>query len=327
MKLLRYEANGEPWDVVRLVEAPSPVAAAGRVVVALEAAPIHIADLKAVRGDLPFVPRGPGVPGFEGVGRVLSCGHDAGPWRPGDRVLLPIGYGAWAEEQAVDAGQLWPAPDDVPAEQLALVRINLATADLLLHAYEALRPGDRLIQNAANSNVAGYVHALAVGMGLEVIDVVRRPELVAPMQAAGRRLVLVDGPDLAARVAGIGGPLPRLALDAIGGEATMRLGACVADGALVVAYGFLSEQPYAVAYPDLMFRDVRLQGMITHHAMARVGADGVARMEERLQAFMRGKPPAAGIAACYPFADVADALRHAAATGAGRAGKVILRPD
>lgn len=327
MKSLAYDRNGEPWDELRLVERPQPRMDGGMVLVRLEATPVHIADLKAIRGELPFVPPGPGVPGFEGVGRIIDCAHDVTGWAPGDRVILPMAYGAWSEVLAIRPGDLWRAPEGLRPEQLALVRINLSTAYLLLHAYARLERGDWIVQNAANSNVAHYVAQLAASAGINVVDVVRRPELVAPLEGAGRRHVLVDGADIAARIVRIAESRPCLALDAIGGTATTRLGACVADDGCVLAYGFLAEQPYALAYADVMFRNVRLQGMMTDRAMDRIGAGGRATMVAVLQSVMASGVLDAEIAGIYAFEEIQAALRHAAGIDGRRAGKVILVPD
>jgi len=324
MRVLAYAENGEPWDVVRLVERPRPVAAAGEVVVRLEAAPLHIADLLAIRGKLDFIAPGPAVPGFEGVGRIVSCGQGVQQWRAGDRVILPMAYGALQEERAVAADSLWRAPEGVAAEQLALVRINAVTAYLLLHAYETLKAGECVIQNAANSNVAHYVRLLGSTLGISVIDVVRRPELVETLASTTRSHVLLDGLDLNERIRALG-QAPKLALDAIGGAATARLGSAVADGGLVLSYGFLAHQAYEINWPDMMFRDVHLRGMMTARAIDRIGPAGVVAMQDVLFDLMARTGGQADIASCYTFAQAAEAFRHAAEVGTERSGKVILR--
>jgi mitochondrial enoyl-[acyl-carrier protein] reductase / trans-2-enoyl-CoA reductase len=326
MRCLEYPSNGVPWDVIRLIERPTPEPKAGEVIVALEAAPVHIADLKAIEGNLAFIPQGPGTPGFEGVGRIIECGPDVKDWKVGDRVILPLAYGAWQEHRAVAAQDLWHAPDHVPAEQLALVRINLTTAWQLLNAYVDLQPGDWVIQNAANSNVAGYAAALARSRGIGTIDLVRRPELIPPFEESGRAHVTLDTSEAIADICKKLGAQPRLALDAIGGEATSRLGNVTANDGLVLAYGFLSEQPYQIDYPDAMFRNVRLEAMMIDRASLKIGRDGLARMASELQSFIATEPLNAEIAGIYSFDEAPEALRHAARTGQARAGKIILKP-
>lgn len=326
MKALSYAKNGEPWDVITLQELSRPALTTGTVHVALEAAPIHLADLIAIRGKLSFIPAGPGIPGFEGVGRVIDCADDVTLWKVGDRVILPMAYGAWRQVSAVASEDLLRAPNNVAAEQLALVRINLTTAYLLLNAYQQLAAGDWIVQNSANSNVAYYVAEIARSMQVNVIDVVRRPELVSQLQDSGRTHVLLDTPDLPDQIANITQDRPQLALDAVGGAATARLGNCVANNALVLSYGFLSRDPHRLDYSDLIDRNVRLEGMMTDRAIERLGENGKGLISEALGRLLAECELHAPIAAIYPFSEAAAALRHAAETGEGRHGKVILVP-
>lgn len=328
MRILHFAHHGEPWDVIELRDEPAPQAPeAGCVLVELEAAPIHIADLKAIRGDLPTVAKGDRVGGFEGVGRIIACGEDTQGWREGDRVIMPEGYGAWREVRQLPASTLWRAPEDVAAEQLALVRINMSTAYTLLHAYVTVPPGSWIIQNAANSNVGRYLQMFATKCGVGVINVVRRGELVHDLQNAGHEHILVDGPDLPARIADQWPCAPRLAIDAVGGGATERLGRIVANGGLVLTYGCASGEAFRIDYSDMMFRDVRLRGMLTPRAVERLGPRGEAAMREEILDTIASGILCADIAGVYGFDQAATALRHAAATGTDRQGKVILKPS
>ena len=327
MRQIIYRDNGDPEAMVEVVDAPAPEAEPGQVLVALEAAPIHIADLKAIRGEIRFIAPGGGVPGFEGAGRICAVGAGVDGWAVGDRVILPVGFGAWREIVVADPAQLWRAPDGVAAEQLALVRVNLTTAYALLKAFVDLQPGDWVVQNAANSNVGGYVAQLAEGFGVNLIDVVRRPALVERLIGEGRRHVLTDGPSLSDQIRAIATRPPRIAFDAVGGEATARLGACVEDHALVVCYGYLSEEAYRIEYEDLMYRGVTPVGFLTNWAVARLSDAQQQGMRDAFDAMMQTGALNAQIAAVYPFAEIKAAIRHAAQTGEDRRGKIILTPD
>ena len=327
LEALMYEANGDPCSVVHLVTIPEPVARAGEVVVDLEAVPLHIADLKAIRGNLPFAPKGPGCPGFEGVGRIVSCGDGVTGWKAGDRVILPLFYGTCRTRLAVPADGLWRAPETVPAEQLALVRVNMTTAYLLLHAYLDLQPGDWIIQNAANSNVAGFVRVLAEQIGVNVINLVRRPELITHLKQRGIAHVALDHPASIKAICLELGASPRLALDAIGGPATARLAHAAADNGLVLAYGFLSEEPYQIHYEDAMFRNVRLEVMTINSGMLKTDAAQLVSMSARIEQIVATVELNAEIAGIYSFSEHQAALAAAGQTGAKRAGKVILKPS
>jgi NADPH:quinone reductase-like Zn-dependent oxidoreductase len=329
MRIVQYTAFGDPKDVVRVVDAPSPVAGAGEVVVTLEASPVHLADLKSINGLKWFrVPSFPATPGFEGVGRISAIGPSVTGWSIGDRVFLPMAMGAWREEAVVAASALWRAPEGIPAEQLALVPINVTTAYRLIEDTRPLAPGDWIIQNAANSNVGHYLIRLARLRGYKTVNVVRRPELIPQLTALGGDAVLVDGPDLAARVqAATGGGNVMFAIDAVAGAATQRLAECLSgSGGVVATYGLLSGEMCQIAPEEVMFRGVTHTGFMTSRSMAKMTPNEIAAMRDKIVAFIEKDMPHVPIAGVYRFSEIHVALAHAGRVAGERDGKVILVP-
>src|SRR5471030_1393331 len=108
----------------------------------------------------------------------------------------------------------------------------------MLSDFVDLKGGDWVIQNVANSAVGRLLIVLAHQRGLRTVNVVRRAELAGELKQLGADLVVVDGADLAERVARetAGAPI-RLGVEAIGGAATGRLVECVATDGTVVHYG------------------------------------------------------------------------------------------
>jgi hypothetical protein len=87
-----------------------------------------------------------------------------------------------------------------------------------------LARGSWVIQNGADSGVGRATVAIAKPLGLRTVNVVRRDEVVAEIKALGDDVVLVDGPDLAQRVAAETGNGPiNLALDGISDTSPMNL--------------------------------------------------------------------------------------------------------
>lgn len=330
MRQVQYTRFGEPTEVLEVVEAAVPEPGPGQVAITLEAAPVHLADLKHIQG-LPWFDgyRPPQVPGYEGVGRVSRLGQGVSGWSVGDRVFLPVSFGAWRDVSIVPAADLWRAPEHIDAAQLALLPINLTTAWLMLDAIVTLKPGDWVMQNAANSNVGYYIIRLARRLGVKTVNVVRSQERVADLAAAGGDVNLVDGPDLAARVRGaIGDGAVRLAFDAVAGDATERLAACLGEaGGTVAVYGLLSGQPCAVAPERLMFADVRVVGFYTARTLVDLTPDQHREMRQSLERYLHDDPPHSPIAGIYPFDRVREAVAHAARTQHDRVGKIILTPN
>ncbi|HEX5794273.1 MAG TPA: hypothetical protein VFY19_00420, partial [Geminicoccaceae bacterium] len=78
-----------------------------------------------------------------------------------------------------------------------MLKVNPATALLMLRSYVELQPGDWVIQDAANSGVGSNLILLAKADGIRTVNVVRRDTLIEPLAAIGADVVVVDGDDLA----------------------------------------------------------------------------------------------------------------------------------
>jgi len=168
-----HERYGNPHDVLRVVEVEEEVPAADEIVIRMEAAAMHIADLRTIEGADMFRNPLPRTPGFEGVGRVLRVGSAVTAYSIGDRVFPALASGTFSEQVRCIASRCMPAPEG-DAAQLCLLTVNGPTAAVLLDDFVALNEGDWLIQNAANSNCGRFVLQLARQRGIKTINVVRR---------------------------------------------------------------------------------------------------------------------------------------------------------
>jgi NADPH:quinone reductase-like Zn-dependent oxidoreductase len=320
----QLSAFGRPDEVIELIEQPDPGAPGpGEAVVDAELFPINPADLLTLEGGYGAArPRLPLTPGTEGVGRVARVGADVSHVKVGDRVLLP-GPGTWRARFRVPANALFALPAQVDPRQLAMLRVNPPTAFLMLHEFVTPHPGQWVVQNAANSGVGHCLIRLAREAGLRSVNVVRRPELVAPLRVFGADAVLVDGPELDQRVRAAieGGSLP-LAIDAIGGGGTQRLARCVDDGGTVVNYGVLSGEACMVDGRDTVFRDVRLRGFWLRRWFAATPPERVAALFRELAAKVGAGTLAVDVEAVYPIRRIKEAVAHAAR--GGRAGKILV---
>ena len=315
---------GRPHEVIELVEQPDPgPPGSGEALVETELFPIDPADLLNLEGKYGATPPAlPMVPGIEGVGRVAEVGAGVTHLKPGDRVLLPS-PGTWRERVLGKAGALFALPAGVDPRQLAMLRVNPPTAHLLLHRYVAPRPGHWVLQNAANSGVGHCLIRLARAAGMHSVNVVRRAELVGPLRAAGADAVLLDGPDLDARVrAAIGGGTLALAVDAVGGSATQRLARCVADGGTVVNYGVLSGAAPMIDGSELIFRGVILQGFWLGRWFRETPPAEIAALYRQLAAQLADGTLAVAVEQVYPLQRIKEAVAHAAR--AGRSGKILV---
>jgi NADPH:quinone reductase-like Zn-dependent oxidoreductase len=162
--------------------------------------------------------------------------------------------------------------------------------------------------------------------GVRTVNVVRRAESVAELVALGGDVVLVDGPDLADRVAAAtGGSKLRLGIDAIAGDGTQRIAECVCDGGRIVCYGAMSQQACRLDFYFMLFRDVSLCGFSTTRQLQRRTPQQQRELYAWLAELIANGTLEARIAAEYELADGVEAFEHALRVGGDRPGKILLR--
>ncbi len=326
MKAVQYKNHGTPAEVVTLVDQDTGGPGPDELVIDVEAAPVHIADLKNLAGETGFRVPLPATPGYEGIGRISAIGSGVTEFAAGDRVFLPLGCGAWREQIRAAAADVFPAPEG-DAVQLSLLPINAPTAELILRDFGDLKAGDWIIQNAANSNCGTYLIKLANMRGIKTVNVVRRESLVPELKTYGADVVLVDGPDLAARVKQeTGGADIHLGIDAVCGDATTRIGECLADGGTILAYGLLTGEPCKIPSATLFFRDLRLRGYLMSRQLLKRSRAEQLEIYTGLADLIADGTLRARIAGTYSLDDVAAAVTHAGKVGDERPGKIILLP-
>ena len=325
MKAVRFARFGRASDVAELVDIPEPGAPGpGQVLFELEVAPINPSDLLHFSGRYGTPPPLPSFAGGGVFGRILEVGEGVHHLSAGDRVIVvDTGRSGWRERFVCAADGLLALPDADPVA-LALLAANPPTALLMLELFGDLKPGDWVIQNSANSSVGVSLIQIARAKGLKTVNVVRRAGLESALAGFGSDVTLVDGPELKAQVARVtDGAHVKLAIDAVAGDATRRLAACVADGGVVVNYGLLSGKPCEADSADILFRDVTLRGFWYSKWRSRATADEVRRLFARLVDMLKAGTLRVPVEAAYPVARLGEALAHAERDG--RLGKVVLR--
>jgi NADPH:quinone reductase-like Zn-dependent oxidoreductase len=323
MKAIQIEAFGNPAEVMKLVDVPDVGAPGeGEVVIALEASPINMSDLLMISGRYGYRPKLPAIVGAEGVGRIVAVGSGVTHLKAGDRTVVPYPSAAWAERIKADARVLRPlGAGDV--NQLAMLSINPATAWLLLTEFVTLQRGDWVIHNSANSGVGRALIGIAKSLGLKTVNVVRRDDVVADIKAIGGDVVLVDGPDLAKRVASETGKAPiALAVDGVADISTTGLLACLADKGVHVFYSAISGKPLVAPAQPLIFRDISIRGFWLANWFKTATPDKITEMYDRLTPLVASGAISSPVAGTYHFGQSAEAV----AVASKNRGKALFIP-
>jgi trans-2-enoyl-CoA reductase len=318
-----YEAHGNPAEVLRVVELPWPEPAANEVVVRMSAAPINPADLNSIEGKYPIRAPLPATPGMEGAGIVIEVGSAVRDLAIGAQVILPHSFGTWREIAVIAAEKLVATPPEIEPIQAAMLKVNPITAWRMVHDFVALRPGDWLIQNAANSGAGQCVIQIARELGIKTVNVVRRPELGEELRSLGGDVVLVDSENLRDEAAAATGKAPvRLALNAVGGENALRVAKCLASEGTMVTYGAMSLQPLCIPNGMLIFKNLRFTGFWVNKWYD--GATPQKRAETFAPLFDMAKHGLlrTKVEKTYPLAEAQVAIANAAQNK--RSGKIVF---
>ena len=322
MRQIQFHGPGAPVDVVACVDTAEPsIERPSQVRVRIDLFPINPADLLTMQGQyMRSDPQSPRV-GVEATGLVTDVGAEVTDLEPGDRVVL-LGTDLWSEFLVADRRDVVHVAPQTPAEVAATLKVNPATAWLLLSEFTLLEPGDWLVQNAANSAVGTAVDRIARDRGLHIVNLVRRPELLDELH--DRPTVLLDHEDIADRIADATGDNPvRLALDAVMGESGSRLVSVVADHAPVVIYGAMSGTPLQVDPVAPVFRDVQVRGFWLTRWLRHADIDQRTQLYQTLEKLTRELDLTPPVDAIVPATDITAAVDRAIRTGA--TGKVLVR--
>jgi NADPH:quinone reductase-like Zn-dependent oxidoreductase len=322
VQLVRY---GSPETTCECIDsAPLPPPAAGQINVAIRASAINPADLLIFEDRYPGPDVLPAFVGIEGAGEVIAVGDGVDEYQVGDHVLS-LGRANWSEQVCGDTTQFVKIPTELDWNNAAQLKANPPSAFLMLENYVELNAGDWVMQNAANSAVGRHVIQGCKARGLHSINVVRRAELIPELEALGADLVVVDSDNLAAEVREKTGADAniRLGIDAIAGDAMLRMADTLSNGAKVVNYGFLSGQPCMLTPTHTIVRGMSLYGFWLVGFFQTATRAQVVDMYTRVAQQFLDQELHVPVEAEYPITDIASALEHA--NREGRNGKIVLR--
>jgi len=255
---------------------------------------------------------------------VVEVGRDVADDLVGQRVMLPLHHGTWQDRLVLTPERLIALPRGIDAIQAAMGQLVPATADLLLRSLVDVRPGEWILQNAANGAVGQWVAALARRRGIRTLNIVRRPQAEATVRRAGGDVVLIDrgapfGDDVRAYT---GGAQIRLALDGVGGELPRRMARCLVHGGTLVTYGNASHQALSLDADALVCRDLRVRGFWLLDWLRNADEPARQALVQRVLDEVCAGTHTLPVAATYSLGRVADAVAHAGQ--AGLQGRIVL---
>lgn len=261
-----------PGDGLRLEHVPRPRPRPGEVLVRVAASPINPSDLAMLEGEYGLGWPYPLIPGLEGSGQVVSTGGGFLASRlAGKRVAMAADkQGLWAEYACVPATQCVPLPDTLPFGAGASSFVNPLTAIALVAEVRRARQWCA-VSTAAGGALGAMIRKRARQQGVKIINIVRKQEQVAALEAEGARHVLNEtAPDFDERLKALCKELRcRVAFDAVGGAMTFRLAEALRAKGQILIYGGLSGKAATLHPGTMIFKGLEVRGFWLSKWLAR----------------------------------------------------------
>ncbi len=244
MRAWRVHELGEPADVLRLEDVPSPVPGPSDVRIDVAAASLNFPDVLMCRGEYQVKPPLPFTPGAEVAGTVAAVGERVTSMRPGQRVIaIPtFGDGGLAEQTRASEATVYPIPDGLGWSAAAALHITYQTGYLALHRRAAIRPGETLLVHAGAGGVGSAAIQLGRAAGARVLATAGGPEKVQVCRDLGAELAIdYTTTDFVEPVKeATGGRGADVIYDPVGGDTFDRSRKCIAFEGRILVIGFTS---------------------------------------------------------------------------------------
>src|SRR3954463_128287 len=298
-----------PPEKLRIEQFASAPLASGQVRVAIHAAGINFPDILMAAGEYQLKPELPFIPGMEAAGEVVEvCGAPKGV-AIGDRVMVKLRHGGYADEAIVTPSQLTPLPSTFDYAEGATFLAAHGTAYHALVDRAQIKPDEVLLVHGAGGGVGLAAVELGKLLGATVIAAASSEEKLAVAQARGADyLVLYKREPFRDAVKRItGGRGVDVVYDPVGGEIFEQSLRCIAWGARLLVIGFTGG--IGVARTNLvLIKGASVLGVRAGEAARKNPALGVARIKA-LGEWAEGGKIRPNISHRLPLEDYAKAMR------------------
>jgi NADPH2:quinone reductase len=298
-----------PPETLQIVSQPHAALGDGEVRVAVRAAGLNFPDLLMIEGKYQLKPELPFVPGMEAAGDVIEAAADVTGVRPGDKVMVKMRHGAFAEEVVVAARQLAPLPACFDYAEGATFMAAHGTAHYALTDRAAIAPGEVLLVHGAGGGVGLAAVEIGKILGATVIAAASSEAKLDVARARGADLTIRYGAeplrDAVKRLTD--GRGADVVFDPVGGAVFEESLRCIAWGARLLVIGFAGGIGQA-ATNLVLIKGASVIGVRAGEAVRRAPALGVARQRALLELARQGKVRP-NVSHRVPFEDVAEAMR------------------
>ncbi|MFM8533414.1 MAG: NAD(P)H-quinone oxidoreductase [Acidimicrobiia bacterium] len=184
MKAVEISRFGPP-EVLTLVERPDPEAAAGEILIRVDAAGVNRPDVVQRMGKYPPPAGASDLPGLEVAGTIAAIGDGVTGWTVGDPICALVAGGGYAELAAVPHEQCLPIPKGLTAIQAAGVPETFFTVWTNVFQRGKLQAGETILIHGGTSGIGTTAIQLAKAFDARVLATAGADDKCGAMRSLG----------------------------------------------------------------------------------------------------------------------------------------------
>lgn len=324
MKAVLIDRPGDE-TVLRIGDAPDPVAGPGELRLRVAATAVNRADLLQRQGMYPPPPGASSILGLECAGTVVEIGAGVTGWKPGDRAMALLAGGGHAEQVVVHAGSALRVPERLSLEEAAAVPEVFLTAFLNLFEVGGLGAGGSALVHGGGSGVGTASIQLAKAAGARILVTAGSEDKCTRCLELGADAAIdYRKENFAERVREeTGGRGVDVVLDSIGAKYFERNLACLAMGGRLVLIGLMGGAKVEANLAVLLARRLHVIGSTLRARPVEEKAAIVAAFERRFGADLAAGRVRPIVDRVLPLAQVAAA--HRSMKASEHFGKIVLK--
>ena len=248
-------------------EVPMPQISAGEVLVRVRNAGISFVDVLVIEGKYQIKPPIPFCPGKEAAGVVEQVGSAVTEFAAGDRVMVLVDYGAFAEFVAAKQEQCFLLPEAMGFDVGATFGLPYQTAFFALRDRARVTAGDTIFVTGAGSGVGLAVVELAKAFGHKVLAGIATLSKAHIADASGADHIIELAPDkdkdrvraeVREHTQGRGADV---IIDVIGGDVFDTVIRCLGWRGRLVIVGFAAGRIPLIKANYLLLKNIEVSGL------------------------------------------------------------------
>jgi NADPH:quinone reductase len=184
-----------PPEAMSLEERPTPEPGPGQIRLDVHAVDVNYPDLLVIGGKYQILPERPFVPGKGAAGVVGATGAGVRAFRIGERVMVQVEHGAYAEQVLADAEDSHVIPDSMSLTDAAAMGLVYQSAHFALIDRGGFRAGETVLVTGAGGGVGLAAIQLVKALGGTALAGTRSPGKADAIRSAGADAIVDLGAD------------------------------------------------------------------------------------------------------------------------------------